>query len=363
MSAGAWSPRRAYETLRAYDVDPTPCEITLADNTSPFGAPPAALRAIAAGVGDRLAQYPSTYSRALREGIAAYVGVAPDEIMVGCGSDEIMGCAFRALGEPGDRVAYMDPTFVMARVFAATNSLTPVPVPLTPRFDADAEALVAAQAPITYVCTPNNPTGLPVAKASLDHLLAKAPGLVFVDEAYAEFAGSNLAGDAPAHGRSLVFRTFSKAFGLAGMRIGFAVGARALIAELEKARGPFTVTALGERAALAAVTEDLAWVRQNVARVVEARERFTAALRGEGFAPLPSAANFVLLPVDDARAAQGALRDRGILVRHFVELPGIGDALRISMADWPVMQRVLAALLEILPHVVRPLGTGERADA
>ena len=72
-----------------------------------------------------------------REGIAAYVGVSPDEIMVGCGSDEVMGCAFRALGEPGDRVAYMDPTFVMARVFAATNSLTPVAVPLTPRFDAE----------------------------------------------------------------------------------------------------------------------------------------------------------------------------------------------------------------------------------
>lgn len=363
MSAGAWAPRRAYRELRAYDVDPTPCEITLADNTSPFGAPPAALRAIAAGVGDRLAQYPSTYSRALREGIAAYVGVAPDEIMVGCGSDEIMGCAFRALGEPGDRVAYMDPTFVMARVFAATNSLTPVPVPLTPRFDADAEALVAAQAPITYVCTPNNPTGLPIATASLDHVLTHAHGVVFIDEAYAEFAGSNLAREAPAHGRALVFRTFSKAFGLAGMRIGFAVGARALIAELEKARGPFTVTALGERAALAAVRDDLAWVRRNVARVVEARERFTAALRGQGFAPLPSAANFVLLPVDDSRTAQEALRDRGILVRHFTGLPGIGDALRISIADWPVMERVLAALRDVLPHVARPLGAGERTDA
>ncbi|MCC6928280.1 MAG: histidinol-phosphate aminotransferase family protein [Gemmatimonadaceae bacterium] len=363
MSANAWSPRSAYRELRAYDVDPTPCDIALADNTSPFGAPPAALRAIAAGVGNGLAQYPSTYSRPLREGIAAYIGVAPDEVMVGCGSDEIMGCAFRALGEPGDRVAYMDPTFVMARVFAATNSLIPVPVPLTPRLDADAEALVAAQARLTYVCTPNNPTGLPIASSSLDHVLGHARGLVLIDEAYAEFAGSNLAREAPAHGRSLVFRTFSKAFGLAGMRIGFAVGARALIAELEKARGPFTVTALGERAALAAVTEDVAWVRANVARVVEARARFSSALRGHGFAPLPSAANFVLLPVDDARAAHGALRARGILVRHFTQLPGIGDALRISIADWPLMERVLDALLDSLPHVPRPLGAGERADA
>lgn len=359
----AWRPRPSYRDLRAYDVDPTPCEITLADNTSPFGAPPAAKRAVAEAVGDRVAQYPSTYSGALREAIAAYVGVAPNEVMVGCGSDEIMSCAFRALGEPGDRVAYMDPTFVMARVFAVVNSLVPVPVALTPGFDADGEALVAAQAPITYLCTPNNPTGVPVARATVRHVLEAAPGLTFIDEAYAEFAGSNLAREAPAHGRLLVFRTFSKAFGLAGMRVGFAVGARPLIAELEKARGPFTVTALSERAALAAVTDDLDWVKDGVRRIVAARERALATLRGAGFAPLPSAANFLLLPVGDSATAQQALRARGILVRHFVGLPGIGDALRISLTDWPVMGRVLDALLEVLPHEARPRAGGERADA
>jgi len=363
VSAPGWSPRPAYRELRAYDVDPTPCDLELADNTSPFGAPPAALRAIAEAVGDRLARYPTTYSRPLREAIAAYVGVAPDEIMVGCGSDEVMSCAFRALGEPGTRVAYMDPTFVMARVFAVSNSLIPVPIPLTRAFDADAEALVAAQAPITYVCTPNNPTGLPVAPAALRHVLERASGLTFVDEAYAEFAGSNLACEAPAHGRSLVFRTFSKAFGLAGMRVGFAVGARPLIAELEKARGPFSVTALGESAALAAVTEGLDWMREGVARIVEARERFIAALHAAGLTPFPSAANFIFLPVRDSRAAMLALRDRGILVRNFTELPGVGDALRISVADWPAMERVLAALIAVLPHDARPLTAGERTDA
>jgi len=339
-----WQPRSVYRDLRAYDVDPTPCAIELADNTSQFGAPPAALRAIAAGVGDHLAHYPSTYSRELREGIAAYIGVSSAEIMVGCGSDEIMGCAFRALGNPGDRVAYMDPTFVMARVFAQSNSLQPVAVPLAASMDADADALVAAAAPITYVCSPNNPTGVPMSRTVLDRVLRDTPGIVFVDEAYAEFAGSNLAREAPAHGSSLVFRTFSKAFGLAGMRVGFAVGARALIAELEKARGPYTVTALSERAALAAVTLDLEWMLACVARVIDARERFADALRAEGFAPLPSAANFVLVPVRDSRHAMRDLRDRGILVRHFVNLPTIGDALRITIGDWPVMERVLRAM-------------------
>lgn len=361
--AASWTPRAAYRDIRAYDVEPSACEIELADNTSPFGAPPAALRVLSGAVGDRLARYPSTYSRELRAAIAEYVGVAPDEIMVGCGSDDVMSCAFRALGNPGDRVAYMDPTFVMARVFAAVNSLTPVPVPLTAGFDADADALVAARAPITYVCTPNNPTGLPIARAALEQVLSEAAGLVFIDEAYAEFAGTNLAGAAPAHGRTLVLRTFSKAFGLAGLRVGFAVGARPLIAELEKARGPFGLTALSEQAALAAITEDLTWVRSGVARIVESRERFIGALRGAGLAPIDSAANFVLIPVRDARAAMVALRERGILVRHFVALPGIGDALRVSLADWPVMARVLEALLQVIPEDARPLRAGERVDA
>ncbi len=359
----SWAPRDAYRDVRAYDVDPTACEITLADNTSAFGAPPSAKRVVAEALGDRIAQYPTTYSRTLREAIAAYVGVAPDEVMVGCGSDEVMSCAFRALGEPGSRVAYMHPTFVMARDFALTNSLVPVPVPLGPGFDADGEALVAAGAPITYLCTPNNPTGVPVAPATMRHVLERAAGLTFIDEAYAEFAGSNLAREAPAHGRSLVFRTFSKVFGLAGMRVGFAVGARPLIAELEKARGPFTVTTLSERAALAAITDDLAWVRDGVRRIVAARERALAELRGAGFAPLPSAANFFLLPVRDARAAQRAMRERGILVRHFTGLAGIGDALRVSLTEWPVMGRVLAALHEVLAPEARSLGAGERSDA
>ncbi len=202
-----------------------------------------------------------------------------------------------------------------------------------------------------------------MARATLEQRAGRGAGLVFIDEAYAEFAGTNLAGAAPAHGRSLVFRTFSKAFGLAGLRVGFAVGARALIAELEKARGPFGVTALSEQAALAAITDDLDWVRAGVARIVASRERFIGALRAAGLAPLDSAANFVLIPVRDALGAMRAMRERGILVRHFAALPGIGDALRVSLADWPVMERVLEALVAVIPDDARPLRAGERVDA
>lgn len=344
-----FEPRTAYRSLRAYDVVPSSCEIELADNTSPFGPPPAALRALREATAQHASQYPTTYSRPLREVLGRHIGVAPDEIMVGAGSDEVMSAAFRALGDPGARVAYMDPTFVMARVFAASNSLDPVPVPLTAACDADADGLLATRAEITYLCTPNNPTGTRVTTSTLDRIVRDARGVVMVDEAYAEFAGTNIAATAPGRDGMLVLRTFSKAFGMAGLRVGFAVGARPLIAELEKARGPFAVTAASERAAQAALEHDVPWVLDRVAELCEARDWFSSALCDAGYAPLPSAANFVLVRVPDASAAHAALTARGILVRHFVELAGIGAALRISIAPRPVMQRVLDAMREVVP--------------
>jgi histidinol-phosphate aminotransferase len=292
---------------------------------------------MASAATDRLSRYPSTYSHQLRAAIADYIGVNDDEVMVGCGSDELLGCAFRALGSPGEVVAYMDPTFVMARVFAQTNSLTPVAVPLSRDLDADADALTGVNAPITYICSPNNPTGASISPNSIARVLRNASGLVFLDEAYAEYAGTNVAATAPTRGRLLVFRTFSKAFGLAGARVGFVVGERPLIAELEKVRGPYTVTALSEIGALAAITEDLSWVAQCVADVRVTRDAFSASLIQAGFKPLPSDANFVLVPVRNATAWSDALRQRSILVRHFPNLAVIGDALRITIGQRDAM--------------------------
>lgn len=344
-----FSPRESYRGVRAYDVDPAECEIALSDNTSPFGAPPSAINAIVESAGPGIARYPSTYSGELRKAIASYIGVAPDEVMVGCGSDDVMSCAFRALADPPAKVAIMDPTFLMARVFAITNSHVVTQVALKDDYDADASALVASDPQIVYLCSPNNPTGTLVSDSAISAVLDNSRAVVLLDEAYGEFAGTNVAARAPSTDRLLVFRTFSKAFGLAGMRIGYAVGARALIAELEKARGPFALTTLSERAALAALTHDLPWINSAVQRVVSSRDQFVSALRAAGYSPLTSHANFVLIPTRDSTAAMRALRSHSIQVRHFHGLGAIGDALRISVADWPVMQRVLEVLQENVP--------------
>ena len=357
-----FTPRPEYRDLRAYDAEPAAQAINLADNTPAYGMSPGVVEALhtlaegaapdAAGtpaLAVDLTRYPTTYSRPLREAIARYVGVSPDEIMVGAGSDETLSCTFRALASPGQRLAYMHPTFVMTPIFARTNSVVPAPVPLTPSHDVDVDALLAERADLTYLCTPNNPTGVPIAPAVVERVAREARGLVMVDEAYAEFAGTNWAGEAPATDGLLVYRTFSKAFGLAGARVGFVVGARSLVAELEKARGPYTVSSISERLALAALEGAVPWMRERVADVVEVREEFIEQLRADGWAPLPSAANFVLVPVRDAAAAHMALRARGILVRAFAALPGIGDALRITIGARAVMATVREGLQQCAP--------------
>jgi histidinol-phosphate aminotransferase len=171
---------------------------------------------------------------------------------------------------------------------------------------------------------------------------------VILDEAYAEFMGDGWIARAPDAPNLLVTRTLSKAFGLAGLRIGYAAGAPALVAEVEKSRGPYKVSAIAERAAVAALREDGAWVTARVAEVRANRERLAAALRALGLAPLPSAANFLLVPVPHADHAARRMRAAGVAVRPFEDLRAVGDALRITVGPWPMMEAALAALEEAL---------------
>jgi histidinol-phosphate aminotransferase len=341
------APRPSLASVRAYDTEAPQVPFALADNTSAFGAPPSALDVVRGASGEQLVRYPTTYSPALREAIASYVGVRPDEVIVGCGSDDVLDCAFRACAAPGATVAHVAPTFLMARVFALTNSLQAVAVPLTSAFDADAGALLETDAAIVYLCSPNNPTGGLHGPTAVERVLAGSRGIVILDEAYAEYSGRSHASQAPGHGRLLVLRTFSKAFGMAGLRVGYGIGAAGLIRELEKVRGPFKVTSVAEAAALAALRHDLDWVRDAVRQTIVERDRFVQALRSAGRIPLPSDANFVLLPVPDASDAAAHLLACGIQVRPFSGLPLVGDALRITIGPRDAMQYVVNCLMEV----------------
>ena len=201
---------------------------------------------------------------------------------------------------------------------------------------------------MTYVCSPNNPTGSCASRARLEYLLGHASGVVILDEAYAEFAGESLIGRAAQSPGLLVVRTLSKAFGLAGLRVGYAVGSPALVAEVEKSRGPYKVSAIAEEAAVCALESDRAWVKEKVAEVIASRERFSAELRLLGLIPLRSDSNFVLVPLANANDIAARMRSLGVALRPFASLPAIGDALRISIGPWSMMEEALAALEECI---------------
>lgn len=340
--------RPGYERIRAYRSDRPAVTIDLADNTNQWGVAPSALRALADWTPRMVSEYPVLDSDRLAEAVAGYCDVTPQSVVCGCGSDDLLDAAMRALAQPGEMIAHPAPTFAMIPIFAHTNGLIPQGVPLRPDGDLDAEAMLATGARIMYLCTPNNPTGTAHSRAAVEHVIANAPGVVILDEAYAEFADEIFTAEAPQYPHVFATRTLSKSFGLAGLRIGFGVGAPALVAEVMKARGPYKVNAFAEVAATAALTHDRAWMADVAAEVRALRTRFDAALREIGLTPLPSQANFVCVPVPDASRMVEALYARGIAVRGLAGLPTIGDALRIGLAPWSVLAEVRDALQEVL---------------
>jgi histidinol-phosphate aminotransferase len=323
--------------------------VDVSDNTNLFGIPPAAERAYREAAVSTLTRYPQLYAQQLKSALAGYAGATPAQVVTGCGSDDVLDSALRAFAEPGETLALADPSFAMVPIFGQMNALAVAKVPLTRTFDIDPDALAATGAKVIYLCSPNNPTGTMASRAAIDRLLEQAQGVVILDEAYAEFSEQEgFLRTAPRHPRLLVVRTLSKAFGLAGLRIGYAVGAESLVAEVEKSRGPYKVSGAAERAAVAGLTEDRAWVEARIHDVIRNRARLLEALQQMGLHPLPSSSNFVLVPVKDAAGVSKRMREEGVAVRPFLQLDRIGDAIRISVGPWEMMEAALSALRRVL---------------
>jgi histidinol-phosphate aminotransferase len=247
-------------------------------------------------------------------------------------------------------MAHLDPTFPTALTFARMNGLVPVGVALTADWDADVDALLATGARVIYLCSPNNPTGTIVARESLEHIVERAPGIVIVDEAYAEYAKTSVIDLARSSGRLLVLRTMSKAFGLAGLRVGYAVGAPTLISEVEKSRGPYKVSVVAERTAVVALSTDVAWVRARVTEAIANRRLLATRLATLGLPTLPSAANFLFASTPRATRIERSLWECGVGVRLYTGLRGIGDAIRMTVGPWALMAALIQALEQVTEH-------------
>ncbi len=361
-------PRESFRALERYTPVEDSVEIELSDNTNLWGCHPDALAAMRDAVSGDVSNYPEAYSGDLRDAVARKFGVPAECVVTGCGSDDVLDSTFRAVCEPGARVAFPSPTFLMVPHLLVVNGLEGKALG-DARRPPSPQRLLDAEADLIYVCTPNNPTGTALSRAWIDELLdgvGSTGPVVVLDEAYYEFGAASPGHDpgetslverALAVPRVMIARTFSKAYGLAGLRVGFGIAHPELLGEVEKARGPFKVGLLAERAAAAALDDRSGWLEPTVREVVACRERLVAELLRRGGAPLPSSANFVMLPIPvSARETAREMIARGIAVRPFPDVPGVGEALRVTVGPPPVVERFVEAWDEICGPPTRVAG-------
>lgn len=336
--------------------------IKLASNENPLGPSPKAVAAITAALGS-LHRYPDGNCYYLKRALAKKLGVLPDALLFGNGSNEIIELAVRTFLQPGDEAVMADQAFVIYRLVVQAQGATSKLVPLR-NFTHDLEAIAESITPATrmvFLANPNNPTGTIFHRRTWEEFLAAVPPhvIVVMDEAYFEFVEDPQYPDSlNAHAQNhllLTLRTFSKIYGLAGLRIGFGCADPALIEVMNRVRAPFNVSSLAQVAVLAAL-EDEAHVERTRQCNREGMQYFKERLGHLGIEHVPSWANFILVRVGNGvRVYEGLLRE-GVIVRP-MSVYGFPEHVRISVGTMPENERCMAAL----DHVLR--GGGLSATA
>lgn len=346
----------SYVAGRSKAADGRPL-VKLSANENPLGCSPAALEALHHTPSPAI--YPDPDSNALRDALGELHGLDPASILCGTGSGELLNIAAQAFAGPGDEVLYVRYGFSLYEIVARKCGATPVEAP-DADYGTDIDALLAAvtdRTRLVFVANPNNPTGSYLTAAELARIHAGIPSdaLLVIDHAYAEYVAPQDDDAAFALAKTasnvIVCRTFSKVYGLAGSRVGWATGAPEIIEIMNRLRGPFNVSHAGQASALAAV-KDQAFVEHSRLHNIAERARFVEAveaLGNHGLRALPSEANFVLVLFNGAltaAAAQSGLMERGYAVRH---LPGQGlpHGLRITIGTRDQMNDIAVALREM----------------
>ncbi len=329
--------------------------VKLNTNENPYPPSPRVLAAIEAAVHSGLQLYPDPESRALRAAIARHHGVAPEQVFVGNGSDEVLAFAFDAFFRHDVPLLLPDVSYSfyqsVCRLYGIAVRCVPVDAGL--RLDLAAfEATAGESVAGLVVANPNAPTGIALPLADVGRLARLHPQRVLlVDEAYVDFGAQSAVALVDSHPNVLVVQTLSKSRALAGLRVGWAVGQPPLVEALTRVKNSFNaypLDRLAQAGALAAV-EDLAWFAQQRDAVVHCREGLLLQLEDLGFEVLPSQANFLFVrhPAHDAAQLAAALRGHKVLVRHFAQ-PRIDQYLRISIGTPAQCERLLEALDAIL---------------
>lgn len=339
----------AYRAGKPAPAGPDGRSVKLSSNENPYSPLPSVVAHLTTVLPEAISRYPSIAAEELTGALARRFDVSPENIALGSGSVEVAGQLIHAMTAPGDEVMFAWRSFEAYPILVRVAGAVPVEVPLDADARHDLPAMAAAiteRTSLIFVCNPNNPTGTVVTEAELDAFMAQVPShvLVVVDEAYVHFDRS---ADSPSgieffrrYPNIAVLHTFSKAYGLAGLRVGYAIAPEEVAEALRKVAIPFAVTRLAQEAAVASLAaEDELQLR--IDEMVAERTRLTAALEAQGLTVIPSEANFVWLPLGEATADAGAAFERhGISVRAFA-----GEGVRVSIGDPAENDAVVAAVV------------------
>ena len=347
--------------LKAYTLKPDRGEVKLNQNENPWGVPDAVKRETLRRMEQRSwSRYPDFVPASLHAKLAGFAGWRTEGVVAGNGSNELIQATLMVTVGEGKRVLICEPTFALYRQVATVLGGEVLSVPLDEELRFDVDALRAAierdEPDVTIICSPNNPTGCLIQVEELEALLNATGGIVVIDEAYFEFSGQTVAPLLERHANLAVFRTFSKAIGLAGLRIGYLLASPELAREVSKAVLPYNLNAFSQTAAEVAVEMYEEELRPTVARIVAERERVFAELqRIEGLAPVRSRANFMVVrsEIEPRRVYEELLRRGGVLIRDVSGYPMLADYFRVSVGTPVENDR----LLESLRHIFN--GKGE----
>lgn len=331
--------------------------VKLNTNENPYPPSPKVLEAVRNAVDARLRLYPNPTAEGLRVRLAELHGCSPENVIVGNGSDELLALAVRAFVDPvpaaNSTVQFFHPSYSLYPVLAAIHGAACNPVALGPEFSLPSvESLRQGgrwlfDCPLTFITTPNAPSGRGYRTEALEELCQAQRGVVVLDEAYVDFAVEHAMELALNHRHVMVSRTFSKAYSLCFQRVGYFVGNPDLIVAMHKIRDSYNVNGLGQVAAEATL-DDQDYYQNNFRRIVHTRETLSCELRQLGFAVLPSQTNFVMAkpPVFTAEQWLEKLRERRILVRWFKQ-PDVRDYLRVTIGTDEEAQTLVKAARSI----------------
>jgi len=322
--------------------------VKLNTNENPYPPSPAALAALRGLDADALRRYPDPLARRFRAVVSEHLDVPANWIVAGNGSDDLLTMILRAFVGPGDVVACPVPTYVLYQTLTEIQDGRHVEVPYGEDYALPADALAAAEAAVTFVASPNSPSGTGCEIAQLDALAGRVPGVLVVDEAYADFAEGNALDLVRRRRNVIVLRTLSKGYSLAGLRLGFGVADPSLLGGLWKVKDSYNVDAVAAAVGAAAFA-DQAHKTANAERVKASRAVLAAELEALGFRVWPSQANFLLArpPAGDAEGLYQALKAKGILVRYFKQ-PRLEDKLRITVGTDAQNAALVAGIGEVL---------------